>query len=81
MRRCIHAVISLAKDDYYVDKRGIKKILYSEGNLLKNPLHYSFDQNDYNKTQTILLSAIQFLKEQALQEDSLITKDMADIYQ
>ncbi|MGB4091432.1 MAG: hypothetical protein WBK46_05760 [Ruminococcus flavefaciens] len=80
LRRCIHAVISIATDDFHVYKRGIRKVLYSEGNLLKNPLHYNFTQNDYEKTQTILFSAIENLKEQALKEESLITQEMSDIY-
>ena len=80
LRRCIHAVISIATDDFYDNRRGLRKVLYSEGNLLKNPLHYNFNQSDYEKTQTILLSAIENMKKQALQEKSLITQEMSDTY-
>ena len=61
IRRCVRAIYNIAWYDWFHEKRGLKRILYSEDNLLKNPLHYSFTNDDYQKTRQILVFAIKYL--------------------
>ncbi len=58
---CIYAVVNMAIRDWYGDRRGMRKILYTDGNLIKNPLNHEFTREDYNKTDQILEGAILFL--------------------
>ena len=80
IKRCIRAIINMAKNDYFYYKRGLRKILYTEGNLLKNPLNYVFTEEDYNKTRSILVLAAENLKHLSKVENSAVSEEMAEIY-
>lgn len=78
IRRCVRSVINMVKDDWILYKRGIRKVLYSEGNLLKNPLNYSFNADDYDKTIQILTVSICNIDRLSREDKSGISKEMAD---
>lgn len=78
IRRCVRAVINIAKEDWFYYKRGLRKALYSEGNLFKNPLNYNFISDDYEKTRKILISSISNIDRLSKADDSYISKEMAE---
>lgn len=78
IRRCVRTIINIAKEDWFCNKRGLRKTLYSEGNMLKNPLNHGFDSDDYEKTKQILVSSINNIDRLVKDEDSYISKEMAE---
>lgn len=79
-RRCIRSVINIIKNDIYLYKRGLRKTLYSEGNLLKNPLNPGFDETEYKKTQLIIASTINHLRKISQSGNELISEENAKFY-
>lgn len=80
IRRCVRTIVNIVKRDLLGDKRGLRKSLYSEGNLLKNPLNYGFDETEYNKTRMIILSSINHLNEISKEDNQLISAENAKLY-
>lgn len=80
VRRCVRAIANIAQKDYFVYKRGLRNSLYTEGNLLKNPLNYNFSQDDYEKTIKVLFNSMNYLDYLAEDKDSPVDKQMAEIY-
>lgn len=78
IRRCARAIVNMMKKDWFLHKRGIRTVLYTEGNLLKNPLHYSFSQDDYEKTKKILSITIRYLKQLSEEEGASVSKEMME---
>lgn len=79
IRRCVRIVVNIAKNDWYIYKRGLRKALYSEGNLLKNPLRYTFGADDYEKTRSILAASLHYLEQESKSEHSCISEELAEI--
>lgn len=80
VRRCIRSIVNIVEKDIIFDKRGLRKILYSEGNLLQNPLNYKFDESEYKKTQLIIASTVNRLNEISKCEENLISAENAKLY-
>lgn len=80
LRRCVRAVVNIAQNDYYVHKRGLRNALYTEGNLINNPLNHGFSQDDYEKTIRILYNSMNYLNRLVEEEDSLVNEQMAEEY-
>lgn len=78
IRRCVRTIINIAKEDWFFYKRGLRKTLYSEGNLFKNPLNYSFNANEYEKTRQILILSISNIDRLQKTDNSDISKEMAE---
>jgi len=78
IRRCVKSVINMARDDWFLYKRGLKKVLYSEGNLFKNPLNYGFNADDYDKTRQILILSISNIDRMSKNKGSGVSKEMAN---
>lgn len=78
IRRCVRTVINIAKEDWLYYRRGLRKTLYTEGNLFKNPLNYGFNTDDYEKTRQILLLSISNIDRLSKAEDSYIPKERAE---
>ena len=58
----------------------MRKTLYSEGNLLKNPLNYDFDEVEHEKIQKIIVSTINHLDKISKSESKLISEENAKSY-
>lgn len=80
IRRCVRTIANIAQNDYYSHQSGLRNALYTEGNLLKNPLNYSFSQEDYEKTIKILVYSINYFNHLAEDKDSLVNKHMAELF-
>lgn len=78
IRRCVRTVINIAKDNWFCYKRGLRKTLYSEGNLFKNPLNNKFNSKDYEKTRKILILSINNIDHLQKTDKSCISKEMAE---
>ena len=78
IRRCARCVVNIAKNDWFLYKRGLRKVLYSEGNILKNPLNFSFQEDDYTKIKSIIVSAMKHIENLSLKENSCISKEMSN---
>lgn len=78
IRRCARAIVNMMQKDWFLYKRGIRTVLYTEGNLLKNPLHYRFSQDDYEMTKKILSVTIRYLKQLSEEEGSSVSKEMME---
>lgn len=53
-------------------------MLYSEGNLFKNPLNYGFNADDYDKTRQILILSISNIDRMSKNKGSGVSKEMAN---
>lgn len=80
IRRCVRAVVNIAKKDWYIDKRGLRKTLYSEDSLLKNPLNYAFSVDDYKKTCSILATSMHYMEQLSQGAHSDFSAEMAENY-
>lgn len=80
IRRCEHSIVNIVKNDIFLYKRGLRKTLYSEGNLLKNPLNYDFDEVEHEKIQKIIVSTINHLDKISKSESKLISEENAKSY-
>lgn len=78
VRRCVRAIVNMTKKDWFLYKRGIRKVLYTEGNLFKNPLNYGFSQEDYEKSKKILAGTVGYLKQLSEQKESSVSKEMME---
>ena len=76
LRRCVRLVYNIAKDDYFVFKRGLRTVLYSVDNIFPNPLNYNFSVEDYSKMRKILIASANYLRNQSNREKYL--QDMAE---
>ena len=80
IRRCVRTLFNIIRDDILFHKRGLRRTLYSEGNLLKNPLNYGFDEIEYKKIILIIASTINHLKKVSKNENELISEENAKSY-
>lgn len=79
-RRCVRAIVNIVEEDIFSAERGLRKVLYSEGNLLKNPLNYRFDEAEYEKTKRIIILTINHLDKLSKSENKLISAENAKLY-
>ncbi len=78
IRRCVRTVINIAKDDWFQYKRGLRKTLYSESGLFKNPLNHAFNPDDYEKIRQILILSIGNIDQLQKTDNTGISKEMAE---
>lgn len=77
IRRCVRSIVNIVKDDWFVNKQGLRRALYTDGNLLKNPLNYSFNKEDFEKTTTIIWNSVNYLNKSSATDGSCISEEMA----